>query len=120
MTIKASCHCGNVKFTLKQKPEWLLKCNCSICSKLGTTWSHALEKDIEITMAEDATLAYTHGDETLAFHTCKTCGCTTHWWGIKRGAGERMAVNLGLLDPKLLAEYRIRHFDGADSWKFLD
>lgn len=120
MTIKASCHCGAVKFKLNIQPEWLTKCNCSICSKLGALWAHALEKNIEMTMPEDATLAYRRQHATLAIHTCKTCGCTTHWWGIKRGAEERMALNMTLLDPKTLAQYRIRHFDGADSWKFTD
>lgn len=120
MSIKASCHCGAIKFTLNEKPEFLVKCNCSVCSKLGAIWTHALEKDIKITAPEGATLAYIRGDASLAFHTCKTCGCTTHWWSVKRGADERMAVNMALLDPKLVAQYRIRHFDGADSWTFLD
>ncbi|MBL1419378.1 MAG: GFA family protein [Alphaproteobacteria bacterium] len=120
MTVQASCHCGAVKFKLNIQPEWLIKCNCSICSKLGTLWAHTLEKDAEITMPESATLAYKRKDASLAFHTCKTCGCTTHWWSVKRGEDERMALNMALLDPKILAQYRIRHFDGADSWKFTD
>jgi hypothetical protein len=31
-----------------------------------------------------------------------------------------MAVNLRLADPDVMAAVPIRHFDGADTWEFLD
>ena len=31
-----------------------------------------------------------------------------------------MAVNLNLCDPAEAANIPLRHFDGADSWSFLD
>lgn len=120
MTIKASCHCGNVKFELKTEPEFLVSCNCSICSKLSTIWTHTTENYVAFSNADDATLAYTTGNAKLSFHTCKNCGCTTHWWSVERGEDARIAVNLKLLPPKEVEKYRIRHFDGADSWEFLD
>ncbi|MGL1920690.1 MAG: GFA family protein [Hyphomicrobiales bacterium] len=120
MTIKASCHCGNVKFEINTKPDFLISCNCSICSKLSTLWTHAAEQDVVFSNDDDATLSYVIGEGSLSFHTCKNCGCTTHWWSVKRGKGARMAVNLGLLSPDELKSHRIRHFDGADKWEFLD
>ena len=53
-------------------------------------------------------------------HRCKNCGITTHWWSIDRDDEARMAVNMRLLTAKDLQHYRIRHFDGADSRKFID
>jgi hypothetical protein len=34
--------------------------------------------------------------------------------------GARHGVNLGNFEPSLLAAVRVRHFDGADTWKFID
>ena len=31
-----------------------------------------------------------------------------------------MAVNLRLADPDVVAKVPVRHFDGADTWEFLD
>jgi hypothetical protein len=31
-----------------------------------------------------------------------------------------MAVNLRLADPKDIKDIPLRHFDGADTWTFLD
>ncbi len=67
---------------------------------------------------QGSTIAYSWGDKGIAFHSCKTCGCTTHWAGL---VNARMAVNLGLADdPRNIADLPLRHFDGAESWEFLD
>jgi hypothetical protein len=34
--------------------------------------------------------------------------------------GKHHGVNLRNFDPKVLESVRIRRFDGADTWKFLD
>ena len=67
-----------------------------------------------------ATLGYSWGDKSLAFHTCRTCGCTTHWEPLDPSPQSRMAVNCRMSDPAAIAGLRIRNFDGADSWKYLD
>lgn len=118
--IRGSCHCGAVTFELAETPEWLTACNCSICRRIGSLWAHAERGRITLTGAADATLAYAWGDRTLAFHTCKTCGCTTHWEPLDSQPTSRMAVNCRMSDPADIAGLRVRHFDGADSWSFLD
>ncbi|EIM72796.1 hypothetical protein A33O_18174 [Nitratireductor aquibiodomus RA22] len=67
---------------------------------------------------EDDTVAYVQGDRTLAMHHCPTCGCTTHWRPI--GEGNRMAINARLMEPGAIAGLRIRRFDGADKFDYLD
>lgn len=125
MSIITSCHCGNVKITFNDTPEWLTKCNCSICSKLGAIWAHSEIDNISIDMSENSTLRYIRGEGIIAFHSCKKCGCTTHWENLQKpnvetGEGINMAVNMQLLEPKNLNNFRIRNFDGADSWSYLD
>ncbi|WP_310619489.1 GFA family protein [Flexibacterium corallicola] len=116
--ITGSCHCGAVKFELDMEPEWLTECNCSACRKMGTVWAHAELDKIKIISEPDATLSYQWGDHTLEFHSCKTCGCTSHWSPL--GEGNRMAVNMKLTELDEVSRHKIRHFDGADTWRYLD
>jgi hypothetical protein len=118
--IKGTCHCGAVTFNTPRSPEWLTECNCSICRRIGAKWAHFDQQDVEISAPESGTIAYVQGDKTLVTHTCKTCGCTTHWLGIDPEAGGRMAVNFRMCEPGDIELIPVRHFDGADTWKFLD
>jgi hypothetical protein len=67
-----------------------------------------------------ATAGYVWGDRTLRRFHCQTCGCVTHWEPIEPTAGARHGVNLGNFDPQLIASVRVRRFDGADTWQFID
>lgn len=118
--ISGTCHCGAVTSTPADTPEWLTECNCSVCRKLGPLWAHAEASDVTLTRSEDATVGYAWGDRTLEFHTCRTCGCTTHWESLDPEVSTRMAVNCRLADPQTVARLRVRHIDGADTWRYLD
>lgn len=120
LPIKGTCHCGAVAFEMFARPKRAVKCNCSICRSLGTVWGHGTTEIIKITAKPDATIKYVWGDKQLAFHSCKTCGATTHWEGIAGDAIGRMAVNLCLADPSVIDGIGLRHFDGAKTWTFLD
>jgi hypothetical protein len=67
-----------------------------------------------------ATAGYVWGDRTLRRFHCQTCGCVTHWEPIEPAVGARHGVNLGNFDPQLIASVRVRRFDGADTWQFID
>ena len=114
--IEASCHCGAVRLEVAAAPTQLTSCNCSICRRLGTLWSYYPVADVRVS---GATATYRWGDKELDFHRCQTCGCVTHWSAVS-GSGERMGVNALLMDAKVVAAARVRRFDGADTWKFLD
>ena len=60
------------------------------------------------------------GDKTLATIRCTTCGCVTHWEPLDPKPGAKHGVNLGNFDPELIAAVRVRRFDGADTWEFID
>jgi hypothetical protein len=77
--------------------------------------------DVQIVVPPDALDAYVWGDKLLAFKRCATCGCTTHWEGLDPATQhERMGVNARIFDSEVIAGVRIRHFDGAETWTFLD
>ena len=118
--LSGACHCGAVKINYDGAPQALVHCNCSICRRLGAVWGHGTTVEISVDAAPDATLAYLWGDRELAFHSCRTCGCTTHWVSVSDKSAGRMALNMNLMESDLLEGLRVRHFDGADSWTFLD
>ena len=75
---------------------------------------------IRLSYDPERVLRYVWGDETLAFVSCKACGCTTHWESLDQETSPRMAVNCAMAEPADIAGLRIRHFDGAESWRYLD
>ncbi|WP_299921974.1 GFA family protein [uncultured Pelagimonas sp.] len=115
--IETTCHCGAVRIKFNDTPEFAVSCNCSVCHRLGTHWIYSDRPNITI---QGATKAYAYGDKNLAFHSCVTCGCTTHWANLKEPESGRMAVNLKLADREIGAQIPLRHFDGADTWRFVD
>jgi hypothetical protein len=113
--ISASCHCGAVRLELAEAPKELTECNCSICRRLGTLMTYYHPDQVKI--SGDETRTYVWGDKMIAFHSCPTCGCATHWTPLGQTSSERMGVNARLMDPEVIAGLRVKLFDGADSWK---
>lgn len=118
--MQASCHCGAVKVSYDGVPTRLVSCNCSICRRLRALWAHGPAGKLAVEAGLDATISYVWGDKGLAFHSCKTCGVTTHWTGLGPQEPQNMAVNMALMEADQIRDTPIRHFDGADSWEFLD
>ncbi len=117
--LKSSCHCGAVTFEVA-RPEHVVSCNCSICRRYATLWTHCPPVEGAILTGSDQVTRYSWGDRTIEFCACRTCGCITHWVSGKDADQQRMALNLRMLSPSDLNTIPVRHFDGADSWTYLD
>ena len=115
--IKGSCHCGTVTFEILEKPDFVVTCNCSICRRYNTRWAYSQKTKMTLNAPEGSTHIYSWGDKDLEFHSCKTCGCTTHWMAVD---GSHYAVNCQLASEADMQDVRVRRFDGADTWEFLD
>ena len=115
--IKGSCHCGTVTFEILEKPAFVIACNCSICRKLNTQWAYSHRTELTLNAPIGSTHIYQWGDKDLEFHSCQTCGCTTHWMASN---GSRYAVNCQLASEADMKEIRVRHLDGVDTWEFSD
>lgn len=118
--IQGRCHCGAVSFEYDLSPSHLTDCNCSLCRRYATLWAYGTTDTVTFIGAPDNTLAYSWGDKNIAFHSCKTCGCATHWASLGPDEPRKVAVNMRLADPDAIKDIRVRRFDGADSWEFLD
>ena len=117
--IEASCHCGAVRLEIDTPPQTVTSCNCSICRRNGSLTAYYSPKDVRLIPAQGATDIYMWGDKSMEFHRCKVCGCFTHWAAVDKTL-DRMGVNARLMPPEVLATARVRHFDGADTWKYFD
>lgn len=117
--LKGSCHCGAVQIQVARKPRRLTSCNCSICRRHAGLWGYYEPGKVEITASKGSIDRYAWGDKSLWLCRCATCGCVTHWIPTARG-GNRMGVNFRNFDPSVIETTRVRKFDGARTWKFLD
>ena len=118
--LEGTCHCGAVRITLPSTPEKATSCNCSQCRRLGALWVYYEFGSVAVSGHPEHTDAYIWGDKTLRTVRCKTCGCVTHWEPLAPEPGAHQGVNLRLFDPLLQEQVKLRCFDGADTWKFLD
>lgn len=118
--LTATCHCGAVRLELPRRPRQLVSCNCSICRRYGTLWAYYKRRDVKLHARRGAVTSYSWGEKTLKFIRCRTCGCVTHWEPVEPSERSRMGVNARNLEPSRIAAVRVRHLDGASTWKFLD
>jgi hypothetical protein len=116
--IEGSCACSAVTWRFEGVPEGATACSCTACRRYGALWAYDYEG--EGIHVSGPTTAYVRG-EALGFHFCPTCGCMAFWRGLKINAEgkRRIAVNLRLTEPQLVADVPIDHFDGFDTWEDL-
>jgi len=118
--IKVKCHCSAVSLNIAADvPLSLTSCNCSICSSYGVLWAYFQPKQIEVIANKSNLVEYSWGDKSLTFVRCKHCGCVSHWRSLDASA-DRMAVNARLFQGLDFNKLPISHFDGANTWRYLD
>jgi hypothetical protein len=116
--IEASCLCGALKLQIEaEPPDALTSCNCSSCRRYGSLMAYFPPSKVTITGATDE---FSWGDKSIAFVRCATCGCFSHWRSLDPDLTDRMGVNARMFTNVAIEKLRVRHFDGADTWEFLD
>jgi hypothetical protein len=119
--IESSCHCGAVKLQIDGEiPSTLNSCNCSICRRYGGLVAYYPPTKVKILASPDSMDEYVWGDKTLALVRCRKCGCFSHWRSLDPDQTDRMGINARLFTNVEIDKIRIRHFDGENSWKYLD
>lgn len=118
--IEAACHCGAARLAVARKPRRLTDCNCSICRRYGALWAYYRSSDVRLRYKRRDVESYAWGDRMLRFVRCRTCGCILHYEATKNPRGHKIGVNARHMDPAVIAKARVRRFDGAKTWKFLD
>jgi hypothetical protein len=118
--IEASCHCGSIRIALPRRPRTLTLCNCSICRRYGVLWAYFNAGDIRIRGTRRSSSSYLWAEQSIRFVRCRHCGCVTHWEQTRKSPSGRVGVNARNLDADMIQKIRIRHLDGASTWKYLD
>ena len=119
MKLTGSCHCGAEHLEVASKPRVLKSCNCSLCRRYASLMAYFPPAKVSVSCDEGALDSYLWGDQCIRFFRCASCGCFLYWQPVDP-AGERMGVNFRNFDPAVVASIRVRRFDGADTWKYLD
>lgn len=118
--LKGKCHCGDASWTLKDMPESVTACNCTVCSRYGVLWAYGYIDDDIHSFGKTKTYRRKDGGD-IDFYFCANCGCITHY--VKTAAAEdgrhRTAVNLRMSDPAMILDLPIDHFDGLETFEYL-
>jgi len=115
-----ACHCGNIKLAIESLPDSVTTCNCSICSRYAALWAYLRPAEVTVTAGPEGLSTYTWGDRLIDFMRCAKCGCVTHYQSAEGSGYDRLAVNFRMFDAAVQGLLRVRRFDGADSWAYLD
>ena len=113
--IEGSCLCRSVTWQFDGVPEGATACNCTACRRYGVLWAYDWENDrIKIT---GETQPFIRG-KALSFNFCPRCGCVVFWRALRleEDGRCRIAVNLRLAEPDVVADIPIDHFDGLDTF----
>ncbi len=103
------CHCGAVTIRVPEAPAALTDCNGSLCRRYGVLWAYWPREAVRV---EGGMATYAWGRRALAFHRCPTCGCVTHWSGLRADI-RKVGVNARLLDGFPFAGAEVTFLDGA-------
>lgn len=116
----ASCHCGAVRIEMARKPVSLTQCTCSLCRRYAALWAYCTGKRVRVICDRRAVKSYSWSSRQLEFFHCRTSGCLTHYESMDKSPDGRIAVNARMLPPEDIHGIRIRTFDGADTWQYID
>ena len=109
-----SCHCGAIAYTVEVDTAQALKCNCSICTKLGAVWAFAPKSKFKLSKGADKQGDYLFNKKRLHHHFCTTCGIAPFTEGVDPKGNRMVAINVRCvegIDPRGL---EIKFFNGRD------
>ncbi|MCW1381485.1 GFA family protein [Novosphingobium sp. KCTC 2891] len=115
--LKLACLCGQVHYEVRQRPDFINECNCTLCRKSGARWAYFHPDDVTV---QGASAGYSREDKpepgaNLRF--CPACGSTTHFTLTESAAAKfgntMMGVNMRLAPESDLAGIELRYPDGA-------
>ena len=110
--VQGRCHCGRVQFQARIDLRNGFRCNCTICTKLGSFVATA-EPGSFVLSGEENLNTYSFGQQRLRRFFCKSCGTLC----FARGPGaqprqEDVNVNLNTLEGIELRDLPVGYFDG--------
>jgi hypothetical protein len=107
-----SCHCGAVAFEVELDLAGALKCNCSICNKLGAVWAFAPKAKFRLTSGEGKQGDYQFGKKSLHHRFCTACGIEAYAEGMAPDGTATVGINLRSIEGIDVDKLSPRPWDG--------
>lgn len=114
-----TCACGNVTVTVKERPNFIYDCDCSLCRKSGAAWGYFKTADVQ---TSGSTIAYSRQDKPVpivSIHSCSVCGSTTHFtiteaYKSEHPGIDQIGVNMRLFDLEQIEGIEVQYPNGSD------
>lgn len=114
MTIRGSCHCGKIAYTLDEPmPTETLECNCSICRRKSYLHHFTTPDKFTLQGARDDLTVYTFNKHMIRHQFCKACGCAPFAEGKTPEGKAMIEINLRCVEGLDLTQLHIKQVDGA-------
>jgi hypothetical protein len=121
--VHGRCLCGSVGWSFAGEIPDATICNCTACRRYGVLWAYDYDGHaIHIDDPGAKLTAYRRGPRSpLTFNFCRECGNLVSWRGTAADADgrTRIAVNLRLAEPEVVAGIPLLRFDGLHSFEDL-
>ena len=110
-TYTGTCHCGKVVFSFESEEVTRgLRCNCSICKRLGVVMSMSVAPErFRVLAGREHINVYRFLDRVVPHSYCSNCGIYTFYDG-----KQQCRVNLGCVDEVDTFSLEIVHYDGKN------
>lgn len=115
MTLKASCHCGGVRFEAPT-PNQITHCNCTYCDRVGALWAYCPPEQF-ILLSDPADLI-TYAPTERSHYSCSKCGMVTHGRSpdYQNKDAEKMSYNVRMDVDLDRDAFKIIDLDGRHQW----
>jgi hypothetical protein len=112
MSLKGSCHCGQVSFEVEGNFEQVMECNCSHCSRKGYLLWFVPRSNLSLLSSESDLATYTFNKHVIKHQFCRKCGCAPLGFGTDRSGAAIAAVNVRCLEGLELSSIKRVPVDG--------
>src|SRR4051794_1277954 len=95
---QGSCHCGAVRFEVEVDATGGTRCNCTVCTKVGSVTTIVKPAAFTLLAGDGALGFYEWGFKTARRFFCKTCAVSCFVRGhLPEVGGDYVSVNLNCL-----------------------
>ena len=111
-TYSGGCHCGAVSFDVEFDPSTALKCNCSLCTKLGAVWAFAPRAKFALKSGAAGQGDYQFNKKVLHHRFCTGCGIESYAEGAMPDGTPSVGINLRCVEGVDVDKLSPRPWDG--------
>jgi hypothetical protein len=106
------CHCGRVRFRVRDDLSRVVECNCTICAKKGFLHVIVPPERFELLSGREDLTTYRFNTGTAQHHFCRHCGISSFY--VPRSDPDKIDVNVRCLEGVDLAALVVEPFDGRN------